>query len=212
MLTLPSIEQIKMSQEETLWDHGNNILYDLCKSNFKHERADVIITKVLFIGRIYAAALERRKNKESEDASTFYINMVVPAFKDSDLDNQLGKLAKIKVLSSENIPVVLKTHNYLMKILKEVTGHNNRSFCSKYLHFHFPGLFFLYDSIASRNLKDFKSKVSIDLMEILKLKNIDLEYSKYFCRCFDFRNDINRMYNTKLTTRQIDNLLLKVNF
>lgn len=211
MLTLPSKEQIKMSQEKTLWDHGNKILYDLCKKNFKHKRDDVIITKVLFVGRIYAAALERRKINKNEDASTFYIKRVVPVFKKPEFDVRFAELRKIKMLSIENIPIVLETHNYLMKILSKITGHNNRSFCSKYLHFHFPGLFFLYDSIASCNLKDFKSKVSIDLMDILKRKDIDIEYSKYFCRCFDFRNDINRMYNTKLTTRQIDNLLLKVN-
>ena len=211
MLTLLSKEQIKRSQEETLWDHGNSILYDLCKNNFKHKRDDVIITKVLFVGRIYAAALERRKNKKNGDTSTFYIKRVVPAFRKSKLDDRLAKLSKIKALSIDDIPFVLKTHNDLMKTLNKITGYNNRSFCSKYLHFHLPNLFFLYDSIASRNLRDFKSKVSIDLMDILKRKDIDIEYSKYFCRCFDFRNDINHRYNTKLTTRQIDNLLLKVN-
>ena len=41
------------------------ILYHLCKDNFQHEQEDVILTKVLFIGRIYAAAIERRKNKSN---------------------------------------------------------------------------------------------------------------------------------------------------
>ena len=210
MSTLPSKKQIKMSKEQTLWDHGNNILYDLCKNNFKHKRDDVIITKVLFIGRIYATALERRKNKINGDTSIFYIKRVVPAFRKSKLDDLLAKLSKIKVLSIDDIPFVLETHNYLMKTLNEITGYNNRSFCSKYLHFHLPSLFFIYDKFASKKLSELRSGVSKDLSHIIKHKNIDMKYSKYFCKCFDLKNEINHLYKTKLTTRQIDNLLLRV--
>ncbi len=211
MLTLPSKEQIKRSQEETLWDHGNSILYDLCKNNFKHKRDDVIITKVLFIGRIYATALERRKNKKNGDTSTFYIKRVAPAFRESELDIRLAELKKINVLSIIDIPLVLEAHNYLMKTLNKITGYNNRSFCSKYLHFHLPGLFFIYDKFASSKLSELSSGVSNDLSDILKRKNIDRKYSNYFCKCFDLKNEINHLYKTKLTTRQIDNLLLRVN-
>ena len=64
---MKNISELDITSYKTskYWDFGNNILYHLCKDNFQHEQEDVILTKVLFIGRIYAAAIERRKNKSN---------------------------------------------------------------------------------------------------------------------------------------------------
>ena len=51
-------------KEETRWDFGNGILYEMCKEYPKHEKEDVIVGKIWLIGRSYAAAIERRKNKD----------------------------------------------------------------------------------------------------------------------------------------------------
>ena len=194
------------------WDFGNNLLYDMCKNNFQHEKDEIIITKVLFIGRIYAAAIERRKNKGKTNINNdnFYIKIVAPTIRLSKIDEQLTILKSIKRITAENLHQILKVHYYLMKTISKITDLEKRSFCSKYLHFHLPELFFIYDSRASNALKTFIAKVPIDLHHILKLKNIDHEYAKYFCKCFDLKSKLEQQHKTKLTNREFDNILIQI--
>lgn len=209
MLNLPSKKQIEKSQQETLWGHGNNILYNLCKNNYEHKKDDVIITKVLFIGRIYAAALERNSVNKNIDNTTFYFNTIPSTFGKSELDDRLSNLKAIGELTKDNIPSVLETHKYLMDTIKPITDLNSRSFCSKYLHFHLPNLFFIYDSIALRNMGTYISRIPNAQYKIIRDNEFDNEYAKFFCKCFVLRNEIKTQYEIELTTRQLDNLLLE---
>ena len=192
------------------WDFGNQILYELCKDNFQHERDDIILTKVMFIGRIYAAAIERRKNKKQTGINNdnFYIDKVAPTFRKPKLDRQLSELKSMR-LTTDNIPQILRVHNDLMTTLSKITDLDKRSFCSKYLHFHLPDLFFIYDSRALTALRDFTSRVPKELRHIPQLSFVDKEYATFFCKCFDIKNKIEVEHKTKLTTRQLDNLLIE---
>ena len=58
---LPLIHQIVNCQKSTNWDLGNSVLYNLCENNFDHSSDEKIIAKVWLIGRVYAAAIERRR-------------------------------------------------------------------------------------------------------------------------------------------------------
>ena len=138
---LPDKEQIKKAKQETPWDFSNKILYDLCRNNDLHNKDEIILTKVLFIGRIYAAAVERRRNKKDEINDDFYIKTIIPTFKKSELDRHLEKLKNFDKITISNIPDILEAHHYLTSILKNITKLNKRSFSSKYLHFHLPELF-----------------------------------------------------------------------
>src|SRR4051812_10162681 len=110
------------------WDHGNEILYDLCRRNFHHEKDDAILTKVLFIGRIYAAAVERRKRYREIENDKFYTGKILQAIKKSKIDKLTGGL-KGKMLTEENIPGILKAHHKLMQELLKITALEKRSFC-----------------------------------------------------------------------------------
>lgn len=209
---MTDISKLNISAYKTseYWDFGNQILYKLCKDNFQHERDDIILTKVLFIGRIYAAAIERRKNKMQTDINNdnFYIDKVAPTFKKSKLDRQLSELKSMR-LTTDNIPQILRVHNDLMTTLSKITDLDKRSFCSKYLHFHLPDLFFIYDSRALTALRDFTSRVPKELRHIPQLTFVDKEYATFFCKCFDIKKKIEVEHKTKLTTRQLDNLLIE---
>ncbi len=208
--TLPTKKQIETAQQKNVWDFGNAILYKLCKDNFNHDTDDHILTKVLFIGRIYAAAVERRKNKSNDINDNFYIDTVAPAFRKSKLDEKLSVLKIGKTENINNIKSVLQTHYFLTSMLKKITALEKRSFSSKYLHFHLPDLFFIYDSRAVNALRKFTSQVSKDLKYILELENIDNEYAKFYCKCFDLKRQIKTQLNIELTNRQLDNLLIEI--
>lgn len=208
--TLPTKKQIETAQQKNVWDFGNAILYKLCKDNFNHDTDDHILTKVLFIGRIYAAAVERRKNKSNDINDNFYIDTVAPAFRKSKLDEKLSVLKIGKTENINNIKSVLQTHYFLTSMLKKITALEKRSFSSKYLHFHLPDLFFIYDSRAVNALRKFTSQVPKDLKYILELENIDNEYAKFYCKCFDLKRQIKTQLNIELTNRQLDNLLIEI--
>jgi hypothetical protein len=62
-----TLEDIKRAQsdEDDKWKFGNDILYQLCHDQPKHNDDSVIIAKIWLIGRSYAAAFERRKDRKS---------------------------------------------------------------------------------------------------------------------------------------------------
>jgi hypothetical protein len=210
MSNLPTPEQIYRAKQNNVWDFGNKFLYDLCLDIFYHYRDDCILTKVLFIGRIYASAVERRRNNKGVINDDFYINTVAPTLKRSKLDKYLEELKAIKSLNADDIKPVLQAHFYLADTLNKITDLNKRSFCSKYLHFHLSDLFFIYDSRAVSALRHFTKQVPKNLIPILEIKDIDTEYAKFYCKCFEIKRQIEKSYNTTLTIRQFDNLLIDV--
>ncbi len=63
-----SKDDVEKALSNTAWDLGNQVLYDLCSKHPFHKTPQEIIAKVWLIGRSYAAALERRKNKRSDSS------------------------------------------------------------------------------------------------------------------------------------------------
>lgn len=80
-----------------------------------------------------------------------------------------------------------------------------RSLSSKYLHFHKPNLFFIYDS---RAMESIRKLVTPSKNKIASTENIDMEYAKYCLRCIDLREEIKERFNTYLNPRELDNILL----
>lgn len=199
---------VKESIETSPWDLGNQTLYDLCTNNFTHETEQEIIAKVWLIGRSYSVAVERRRNKIKTDINdSFYIDTIVPTFLKSDLDNKLKELKNVTELNDETIPKVLEAHDYLTKLLKTITALDKRSFSSKYLHFHLPNLFFIYDSravIALRKLNLTRTGSATTFHPF------DKEYAPFVSKCKVLLKHIRTNYNLQLSPRQLDNLLLQI--
>lgn len=207
---LPSKRETKEAISTKEWDFGNQVLYDLCNKNFNHKEIDIILAKIWLIGRSYAAAIERRKNKkEDENNDDFYINNVAPNFKKSKLDNYLQLLKTKRSIKPENIEKILTAHYYLMQKVKQITELEKNSFCSKYLHFHLPNLFFIYDSRAIKGLRKFISRVPKELADYTTLKQVDQEYARFFLKCFCLKQDIEKKYKMKLSPREIDKILIQ---
>ena len=93
--------------------------------------------------------------------------------------------------------------------IAKISKRNNRSLASKYLHFHLPDMFFIFDSRAQKALGS-------SLLEKVKGKPFsgfyggDVDYRRFAVRCLNLRENIKQEYGTELTPRQLDNLLLAV--
>ena len=197
--------------EHSDWNFSNEILYLMCRENFTHKQTDKIIGKTVLIGRTYAAAIERRKNKTKEEQNdNFYIDKVAPEFKKSKLDFHLNKLKLVSELNEKNIPEILKSHFYLTDLIKDLTDQNKRSFSSKYLHFHLPNLFFIYDTRAVKAIRLLKTKLPSKYKEQINSEKVDKEYVSFFYKCYTQKTDLENGFNRKISTRHFDNILMKV--
>ena len=187
-----------------VWELGNKVLYDLCERHPWHKEPDVIVAKIWLIGRSYAAAIERRKNGTEEGNDEFYERTVVKALKKSKLDEKLGKLRKHKAVTRENLNEILGVHKYLVDVFSAITGLEKRSLASKYLHFHLPSLFYIYDSRADARLKKFFPHHKLDRVN----GNIDNIYAKFCRKMLLFQTTIKEKTGLVLSPRELDDFLL----
>lgn len=202
-------------QEPTVWEIGNQTLYDLCERYPAHTDPSQIVAKTWLIGRTYSVALERRKGA-TESNEVYYREKIPQVFISSKLDEWLLKLPADQALTSELLVDVLKIHTGLVDYLKSnlgITegndGLNRTSFCSKYLHFHCPLLFPIYDVRAVQGLR-------ILLKNHLHLRNLHLiapytaKYARFCETILAVLKELNQRLSKPLNLRQIDNLLLQL--
>lgn len=188
------------------WDVGNKALYDLCARYPHHRDGDEIIGKLWLIGRAYAAAIERRRKKTAFTGDAFYTDYVAPRLIAEDVDSWLAPLSKMRDVSADNISAILRAHARLTGIFSDLTALNKRSLASKYLHFHFPRLFFIYDTRAT----DALSRLGIRGAKTGAAHEGDKAYRAFCARCLSLRDQTEARFDTRLTPRQLDNLLLEV--
>jgi hypothetical protein len=188
----------------SVWDLGNGVLYDLCRNFPGHKTIDEIIAKIWLIGRSYAASIERRKNAKPEDGD-FYETTVAPRMKQAGIDEWLAALSKSDLPGN---PMVISIHKKLMDLFESMTELNKRSLASKYLHFHVPEIFFIYDSRARRAIT--KVVPRLNLLPDIAADHYDTEYKDFVRRCVWLLDEIRSSHQVVLTPRQIDKLLLNV--
>lgn len=189
------------------WDLGNAVLYDLCKRNPKHTATPEILAKIWIIGRSYAAAIERRKSKDTLTNENFYIDNVALKMSSSEIDSWFDDIRKIQSITDESIPKILDVHSKLTNLFKEISELEKRSLASKYLHFHFPEIYFIYDTRAVKSISKLKKYTG----ESGKSKiATDKEYGRLFHKCLKLKRNIDKKYKISITPRQIDNILLSI--
>lgn len=186
---------------------GNEVLYRLCREYSDHTNADAVGAKIWLIGRSYAAAIERRRKYLDELSDDFYSNRVIPGMQNSGIDEFLAMLRAEQAITETNIPLILRVHKHLLDTFKEITGLEKRSLTSKYLHFHFPHLFFIYDSRASSALWRV-SQPAKQFRAVINDSSADPDYADFFCRAFLKRKDIENAIGKAMSPREFDNMLI----
>ena len=221
-----SEERIKKARNQDMWGFANQILYDLCQRNPKHDDDSVIIAKVWLIGRAYAAAIERRKptknitlvnsDAEQQDSSEdFYVKEVAPKIKSigSELDERIRRISCYSRITEALLPQIVDTHWFLTNVFSDISGMNKRSLASKYLHFHVPNMFYIFDSRAYTRVGSITPKakeLKRDIRRCLCEKSCDESYLDFVAKAYILNEKIYNDENRKvwLTPRQLDSLLL----
>ena len=188
------------------WTLGNQVLYDLCKEHPRHHEVSEVIAKVWLIGRSYAAAIERRR-ETTEANDDFYIEKVAPIIIRSDIDAWIEAAAAYETMNEASADAVLSTHSKVTQLFSAISGLEKRSLASKYLHFHLPNLFYIYDTRAVEAMRKLSSLVG---RATKGAGANDNEYRKLAGKCMRLKAHIKERFQVSLTPREIDELLLKV--
>ena len=186
------------------WRLGNTILYDMVSNYPRHENENEIVSKLWIIGRTYAAAIERRPNK-AETPGDFYYDYVAPKLIASDIDEKINSLRSYTTITRENLPHILSVHKYLMDQFTDLTQKEKRSLTSKYLHFHLPDLFIIYDSRVASVITKFAGK-KVRGLQIPQ--DADKTYAEFCYKALLIYDELNGNY-TDTKPRVIDNILLR---
>jgi hypothetical protein len=192
---------VRLARSPQPWDVGNRVLYKLCKQLPDHSDEGAVLAKIWLIGRAYAAAIERRRNKAADNES-FYLRTVVPTIVNSDIDDWVAETrAQPRCFST-----MVATHGRVTSLFESISGLEKRSLASKYLHFHLPSVFFIYDARAIEGIR------RIQLPKVKKHsfypKQADNEYRKFAEKCAALQSLVRQNLGVSLTPRQLDNLLL----
>ena len=197
---------IEFAQAPSPWRVGNDVLYDLCNARPKHTNEAEVIAKIWLIGRSYAAAIERRREK-SEENDEFYVKTVAPAIVRSRIDSWIGEAKRHGQPSVESLPTLLQVHHEMTQLFRKISGLEKRALASKYLHFHVPQLFYIYDTRALEALRVLRKIVGCNRRSTLQTDN---EYRKFSEKCLSLQRHVKEEYDASLTPRELDNLLLHI--
>ena len=198
------LKRIKNIGKKTRWDFGNEVLYRLCEEHPNHTNEDEIVAKIWLVGRSYSAAIERRKDSREVNGEAFYTTVVGPKMRRANIDKWLRPLSNYKIPTLANCPDIIDAHKRLTDLFYNITGLEKRSLASKYLHFHFRNLFYIYDARAAQNL----AKLTSHLEEMPVLRSYDQVYAAHFIRSLNLVNRIEREQGVYLTPRKLDDYLL----
>lgn len=192
--------------EYKIWQFSHDILYDLCRNNSAHTDSGVVIGKTWLIGRSYAAALERN-NKPIHYDGDFYQAVVAPLFEEigTELDEKLNKLRTYAAIEKSNVEEILAVHHWLVEKIEICTHTRKRSFVSKYLHFHLPQLFYIYDSRA-----DGASSRLVVPQNSRQFVDSDPEYGRFVQKVLALSDYLNKTFGVTLSPREMDDFLLSI--
>ncbi len=196
-----SVKFINEHRARNAWDLGNDVLYELCKQHPGHKAPNEIVAKLWLIGRSYAAAIERRRDRGGLKGDAYYEERVVPIVQQSELDNLIDR---VKMLDSTDLQGILAVHSKVVELFRKISDQNKPSLASKYLHFHVPTHFALYDSRASAAL----AKLVPGKARRSRPGNIAGVYSSFFSKLVDLRAGIRDHFQIDLDYREIDRVLL----
>lgn len=201
-----------LDRADSFWDFGNSILYKMCKDYPNHNKKDVIMGKIWLIGRSYAAAIERVNNPELYNGDDFYRDEVAPKMLaiGKELDRRLNRLKKSSGIIVDDVKDILTTHKFLMKAFYDITGLEKRSLASKYLHFHYPDKFFIYDSRAKKAIQTIVKRPDKSILSDLKEEEYDEEYGDFVCRMLELQEYLDVKLGKYELPRRLDSYLLIV--
>lgn len=172
-------------------DPRSRALYDLCFLHRGHYKDEIIADKLRLIARLYQDPLQSPEYAAHRLAC-------------SPVDRWFGSLATAEELEAS---LLLEAHKRVMGLFADQGEHLGecaaRSLASKYLHFHFPELFYVYDSEVERLAREI---VGGDC-GFLSLAEFDPAYGRFHACCRKLVERLTPEVGRRLSPRELDRVL-----
>jgi hypothetical protein len=189
------------------WAVGNEAIYRLCRAHGEHVDRGVVASKVWLIGRSYAASIERHKNSDS-DGENFILKKVAPRLVGWRLDGWFEAVPHRRWAFVNEAGLAVTIHARVLQRLQPLLRRSPRSFVSKYLHFHHPELFPIYDSRATAAIR--LATPDPRQLDPILAATADDAYGEFCARLRWLLLDVRSRFGVRLSLREVDNLLLEV--
>jgi len=190
----------------SVWDVGNEWLYKLCKTYPAHTDTAQVAAKIWLIGRAYSAAAER--GVAGKGQADRYIIELSQRFIDHKADRHLKRLPKPTADFRKHLDQIVDVHHSIEAIFSIKDELGRVSLTSKYLHFHRPDLFPIYDSRASSAIAQITPDSRFAGYEVSS-KHATSLYGKFTVRTAWLLDQMAEVLGHTPTLRQLDNLLLQ---
>jgi hypothetical protein len=175
----------------SILDPRTRALYDLCFFNRHHFQDELVADKLRHIGRLYA---------EYGAGLGFSPERGAHALAKSPVDRWFCTLATAEELEGW---LLLETHKRVMDVFADLPEAEARSLASKYLHFHFPELFFIHDSLVDRAARRLAEGDS----GFLAMGEFDPVYGRFHACCRKLADRLAPELGRRLSPRELDRVL-----
>ena len=204
-----STDTIEKAIGSNSWDLCNDVLYALCRDRPRHKATQDVLAKIVIIGRVHSASLERRKPSGSFHSDGFLDQIATPAIQGSHIDFWFDELsaASSKINSERPLDLLLRVHRDLTLLFQKISGQRNRSLAAKYLHCHFPDLFYVFNTRSAATLRKY---VSMRNATFRGEPFADSQYERFFLSCERFNDQAETCLGRRLSPRQMDKVLLEL--
>lgn len=191
----------------SIWDVGNEWLYKLCETYPAHTVTAQVAAKIWLIGRAYSAAAER--GVAGKGQADKYIVELSQRFIARKADRHLQRLPKPMADFRKHLDQVVDVHHSIEAIFSNEDELGRISLTSKYLHFHRPDLFPIYDSRTSSAIAQITPDSRFSGYEVSS-GHATSRYGKFTVRTAWLLDQMAAVLGYTPTLRQLDNLLLQV--
>lgn len=176
---------------QSILDHRSRALYDLCFLHRDHLRDVIVADKLRLIARLFA---------EYEAGPGFSPERGAHCLAKSPVDHWFATVATAEELDGW---LPLELHKRLMNVFDDLPEAEARSLASKYLHFHFPELFYIHDSLVERAARQLVGEEC----GYLAMNEHDPAYGQFHACCRRLGERLARDLGRRLSPRELDRVL-----
>lgn len=174
---------------QSILDPRSRALYDLCFFHRHHCNGDLVADKLRLIGRLYGGQV-----------AGFTPERGAHCLAKSPVDRWFSTLATAERLEGW---LLLEMHKRAMEVFADLPEAEARSLASKYLHFHFPELFYIHDSVVDRAARQL---VAADC-GFLAMSDYDAVYGRFHACCRKLAERLAPESGRPLSPREMDRVL-----
>lgn len=186
-----SREFIADTLSQSVLDPRCRALYDLCFLHRHHLKDEIVADKLRLIARHYA---------EYGASLGFSPELGAHCLAQSPVDHWFGTLATAEDLDAW---LLLELHKRMMGVFAELPEGEARSLASKYLHFHFPELFCVYDT----RVEAAAQALAGGDCGFLAMSDYDPVYGRFHACCRKLAERLGAQIGRRLSPRELDRVL-----